>query len=151
MKTEQLVVASSGGVNDARPQNELIIGNDIIYIPDHQYSGNELTTLIIGNKVEHIGIGAFSGNKFKTLIIPDSVKKIGICAFSRGLFKTITIPNSVERIGIGAFSYGDLQEIVCDEGCIVDQNASVAIRNAFGHSRWTRTLKDGRAIYSVKS
>ena len=85
---------------------QVIIGDDVLVLPESFVSGSRVTNVTIPNSVTSIGNYAFEGcSGLTSVTIGNSVTSIGNYAFEgcSGL-TSIDIPNSVTAISSGAFS-----------------------------------------------
>ncbi len=73
----------------------IVIGDDVINIPDQLFAGVAVTSLTLGNKVESIGAEAFKGAAITALTIGESVKKIGADAFAETSALTAVTFNAI--------------------------------------------------------
>ena len=105
-------------------RQELILGNEVVNIPNNCFSGGGFTKLVIPNSVITIGDEAFMMGAIKEIDFGNSVRKIGKSAFSymwdyaigRRPLKEVYLPNSIEIIDDEAFREAGLEKVVIGTG-----------------------------------
>ncbi|MGG7131309.1 hypothetical protein BFS06_13900 [Clostridium perfringens] len=109
---DTLIYIGSDSFNGANIIDELTIPKNVRFIDSYAFSYNQLNKLILFNNLLYIGNHAFIGNEIKSLIIPDSVKYIGRFAFQDNLLSSIKLSNSMEIISNDTFCCNELKEVI---------------------------------------
>ncbi|MEE1132613.1 MAG: leucine-rich repeat domain-containing protein, partial [Caryophanon sp.] len=95
------------GITNSEP---FVVTKDM-YIGEHAFLYNRLTSVIIEDGVTHVR-GAFRYNKLTTITLPASVTHIGDEAFGNNDITSVQMPPNVEKIGKHSFVDNKLEEVV---------------------------------------